>query len=360
MSFGARVDVRPAALEHNLERLMRCAPGTRVIAAVKANAYGHGLVAVSRVLADAGTLAVARLVEARALRRAGLETPILLMGGVIDRDELATAASLDLGLVIHSEQQVALLEDERVDLPQLWLKIDTGMHRLGVAPEDCDRLARRLSRIRDGRPPGLMTHLSSADDPDDGATAVQAARFAELAADHEGDLSIANSALLLGWPELLASTLDGRSADSVWIRPGISLYGISPMAGGTGEDHGLKPAMNFDTTLIAVKPLAAGEAVGYGGTWRAPRDTMLGIAAAGYGDGYSRFIPSGTAVLVNGRRASLAGVISMDLCAIDLGTDANDRAGDPVRLWGEGLPVEDVAAAAGTTAYPLVTGVRER
>ena len=154
--------------------------------------------------------------------------------------------------------------------------------------------------------------------------------------------------------------MDAAGVRNTWVRPGISLYGISPFHDASAEELGLQPVMNFDSCLLAVKPLRAGEPVGYGGTWTFQRDTVLGVVAAGYGDGYSRFIPSGTPVLVNGRRVPVAGVISMDLLTVDLGPAAADTVGSPVRLWGEGLPVEEVAAHAGTTAYPLVTGVRDR
>lgn len=359
MSFGARVVIRPDAIAANLDILKRAAPGARVIAAVKANAYGHGLVGASRALTGIDSLAVARLVEAETLRAAGEKKPILLMAGVTDAEEAARAAELACEVVLHAAWQVELLTQVAQRFPRLWLKVDTGMHRLGVYAAAAGELMAQLAPLTDS-PPGLMTHLSSADDLEAAATDAQLARFAALVKDFDADISIANSAVLLGWPHVLEVLADGRAPESVWIRPGISLYGISPIAGRTAGDFGLRPAMNFDTALLDVKPVAAGEAVGYGATWTSNMDTRIGIAAAGYGDGYSRFLPSGTPVLVNGRRVSLAGVVSMDLLGVDLGPDAPDRPGDPVRLWGEGLPVEEVASWAGTTAYPLVTGVRDR
>jgi len=361
VSFGPRASIRLDALAHNFERLRNASPGSRVLAAVKANAYGHGLIGISRALTAADALAVARLCEADQLREAGIDTDIVVMGGVITAAEQQRAEHLGCDLVVHSEYQVELLERGSQSFARVWLKIDTGMRRLGVRPADSPDLLARLRRVLPESCLGVMTHLANADalrDPD--MTRRQFEAFAAVASNADVDISIANSAALLGWRDRLADAAAPACGSEAWIRPGISLFGISPLAGVSARDLGLLPVMNFDTTLIAVKPLAAGEPVGYGGTWRSGRDTMLGIAAAGYGDGYSRIVPSGTPVLVNGRRVGLAGVVSMDLLAVDLGPGATDRIGDPVRLWGEGLPVEEIAGHAGTTAYALVTGVRDR
>ena len=360
MSFGARADIRLDALKSNFDTLRDCAPGARVLAAVKANAYGHGLVTVSKALAEADALAVARLCEASALREAGVRNAIVLMGGVLDADELALAEELACDLLVHTEEQVRLLEANGRRPCRVWLKIDSGMHRLGVPPESCRDLIKRLRSCRSAGALGLMTHLANADDTRDPETRNQFRRFAAAVEGFDGDVSVANSAALLGWKGDLRPGAYWSAAGDTWIRPGISLYGISPLVGTSAQDLGLRPVMNFDSDLIAVKPLAAGKPVGYGGTWVSTRDTMLGIVAAGYGDGYSRFIPSGAPVLINGRRVPVAGVVSMDLLAVDLGPRATERPGERVRLWGEGLPVEEVAAYAGTTAYPLVTGVRDR
>jgi alanine racemase len=201
----------------------------------------------------------------------------------------------------------------------------------------------------------LMTHLACADDRRDARTDQQVARFRELLASFDGQISVANSPGLLGWPDSICAGVDpGRSS----VRCGIALYGISPFPGTTGADFGLRPAMHFEAGLIAVKKVRAGENVGYGAAWQARSDTVIGIVSAGYGDGYTRFLPSGTPVLVNGRRATIAGRVSMDMTAVDLGPDAAERVGDSVTLWGDGLPVEEVAASAGTIPYTLVCGVR--
>lgn len=363
MSFGARASIRLDALQSNFERLKAAGPSCKVIAAVKANAYGHGLTKVASALPGADALGVARLPEAEQLRAAGIQTPLLLMGGVISAPELRTALELDCDLVVHSEFQVELLETFGRCSSRAWLKVDTGMGRLGVRPEEAPALMQRLRRISGLESPGLMTHLANADDRQDRTSEKQIARFARLSDGFDGDISIGNSAALLGWADAInpsgAKTPWNHSGDT-WIRPGISLYGISPLVGVSAAELGLRAVMQFETVLIAVKSIRAGEHVGYGGHWVPSEDTVVGIAAAGYGDGYSRFIPSGTPVLVNGRRVAVAGVISMDLTAIDLGPDATERTGDRVILWGDALPVEEVAACAETTAYPLVTGVVDR
>ena len=205
-----------------------------------------------------------------------------------------------------------------------------------------------------------MTHFASADDEDSPMTLQQIATFLSLTDGFEGPVSIANSAAVLGWGDQLEALDRYRRAGRLWIRPGLSIYGVSPFAGRTGPEVGLRPAMVLEATLMSAKPIRAGSRVGYGGTWAAERDTVLGIVAAGYGDGYSRFIPSGTPLLVNGRRVPVAGRISMDLTAVDLGPGATDKVGDPVILWGDDLPVEEVAERAGTIPYQLIAGVTHR
>ena len=322
MTFGARARISLDAVQNNLRTIRAAAPKARVMAVVKANAYGHGLVPVCRVLGNVDSLAVARLAEARALREAGIDVPIVLLGGVL------SAADIDESLA-H-----------------------------GVRPGEVAGVMARLRKCTEEF--GLMTHFASADDKDDPMTLRQIESFLALIEGFDGHVSIANSAAVLGWAEHLGSLDAFLESDRLWIRPGLSLYGISPFAGRNGADMGLQPAMRFEATLMSVKRIRAGSRVGYGGTWLAERDTVLGIIAAGYGDGYSRYVPSGSPVLVNGRRVSVAGRVSMDLTAVDLGPDAEDEVGDPVTLWGDTLPVEQVAECAGTIPYQLVTGVTHR
>jgi len=322
------------------------------MAVIKANAYGHGLVGVARALEEADALAVARLEEAVAIRNAGLENRIVLLEGVFHADQLPQASALGLDLVVHSQEQVAMMEAASLPRPvSAWLKVDTGMNRLGFRPEAAGEMAARLARCP-GVAPGLrfMTHLACADERDEATTQRQVASFAAALQGLPGDRSIANSAGLL-WRE------DTR-AD--WVRPGIMLYGVSPFAEGCGADLDLRPAMCLTSSVIAVKDVASGERVGYGGVWTADRDSRIAIVAIGYGDGYTRHLGSGTPVLVRGRRAPLAGRISMDMIAVDVSGVPGTMVGDEVVLWGGGLPVEELARRAGTIPYELLCGVTQR
>lgn len=350
-----RVRIRVDALQENYERLRAAAGGARVIAVVKANAYGHGLLTVARNLPEADAFAVARLSDALALAEAGIRQRIVLLGGVYNASELDAAVDKGFELVVHCQPQLELLEAASPGRAVVWLEVDTGMHRLGLDPAECAAAVTRLKSCGAVSEVRLMTHLACADDRRDARTDEQVARFRSLLDTFDGPISIANSPGVLGWTDSICAGVDpGRSS----VRCGIALYGVSPFAGTTGADFGLRPVMQFESAVIAVKPLRAGDAVGYGAAWQARNDTVIGIIAAGYGDGYTRHLPSGTPVLVNGRRAALAGRVSMDLAAVDLGPGAAERVGDRVTLWGDGLPVEEVAAAAGTIPYTLVCGVR--
>jgi alanine racemase len=357
VSFGARAHICLGALKHNFQRIRAAAKGAKVMAIVKANAYGHGLATVAMNLPDADSFAVARYSEAIALADAGITKPIVLLQGVIDADELEDALRRRFELVVHCDRQIELLREAAVGSATVWLKLDTGMRRLGFDPASVEVLLARLHGCAAVGEIRLMTHLANADDRADDTTDRQLDDFRQILKRFNGHISIANSPALLGWPEAITA---GHDASRSWVRAGICLYGISPFANSSGSDFDLRPVMQFLSRLIAVKRLRAGESVGYGGTWQAPEDTRLGIISAGYGDGYSRFLPSGTPVLVNGRRTRLAGRISMDMAAVDLGCDATDEVGAPVTLWGEGLPVEEVAAYAGTIPYQLLCGVTNR
>lgn len=358
MSFGARARIRLEALDHNFAVLKKAAGAAKITAVVKANAFGHGILAVARRLSGADSFAVARLNEARLLRQNDIAKSIVLLSGVVTKDELQEAIELDCEIVVHDRRQLELLQLQGPAKVVAWLKVDTGMYRLGIKPVDASAFIESLRSCPAVAEVRLMTHLANADQPDDPKTASQLRGFATLLAGFDGAVSIANSAALLGCADALSKILAGHS--KVWVRPGIALYGISPFPGKTGRDLGLEPVMEFESRLVAVKPVARGQAVGYGGTWTADRDTLIGIVSAGYGDGYSRFLPSGTPVLVGGRRVGIAGIVSMDLLAVDLGPGAADKVGDPVTLWGRDLPVEEVSAAAGTIPYQLVCGVTYR
>jgi alanine racemase len=340
------------ALRHNLSVIRARAAGARVIAVVKANAYGHGLVSTSLALGDADGLAVARLEEALALRAAGIGARIVLLEGVFSLAELAEAAHERLDLVVHDALQIELLERSAAgERCPLWLKIDTGMNRLGFAPRE---FAAALARIRALNPAArelrLLTHLACANERDDRVTRAQLERFREATRGLDYEVSIANSAGIFGALPLGCH----------WVRPGLALYGASPFADCSAGSLGLRPVMTLVSSVIAVRRVPRGESVGYGGSWVAPRDSQIAIVAAGYGDGVHRSLGTGTAVLVNGARAPLAGRVSMDMLAVDVSALNGVRVGTPVVLWGDGLPVEEAAERAGTIAYELLCGVSPR
>jgi alanine racemase len=341
-----------AAIRHNLSRVRELAPGCRVLAVIKANAYGHGLATAAGALASADGLAVARIAEALALREAGCRSRIVLLQGVRDAGELEVAARHGLEPFVHQPWQVALLEDFRgPQMLRVWLKIDSGMHRLGFAPAEVPAVAARLAACRAvAQPIALATHLADAERADLPVTAAQLRAFAAASAGLPGERSIANSAGLVAWPEARAD----------WVRPGIMLYGISPFTERTGTELGLVPAMTFETEVIALRDVAAGERVGYGGTWAAPRDARIAVAEVGYGDGYPRSATSGTPVAVAGRPAAVAGRPSMDMLTIDVTGLGGVSVGDRVELWGREVAIERVAAAAGTIAYELTCRVGRR
>jgi alanine racemase len=348
---SATIDL--GALRHNLQRIREWAPHSRVMAVIKANAYGHGLVSVARALDSADAFAVARVDEGLTLRQAGILTRTVLLEGVFDRAQLEAAAVAGFELVVHSGEQVELLRAAPEGAKfTIWLKLDTGMNRLGfkgAAFEAAHAALRTLPAVR--APINLFTHLASADTPESDTTAAQLAQFSSAGSLLPGERSIANSAGMLAFADARAD----------WVRPGLLLYGASPFLGTTGADYGLRPAMTLRSRLIAVKELAVGERVGYGGAWVAQRPTRLAVAAVGYGDGYPRSLPSGAPVLVNGQRAPLAGRVSMDMIGIDVtGLASPARPGDPVVLWGEGLPVEEIAVWAQTIPYELLCGISQR
>lgn len=352
MTPVVRAIVDTSALRHNLARVRETAPGCPVLAVIKANAYGHGIVPTAVTLAGADGFAVARLEEGIALREAGLAHRILLLEGVFDPAQLRLAAHHGLDIMVHEPEQLALLESDGGGRGfRVWFKVDTGMNRLGFKPA---QVPAALARLRAcpavAGAPTLVTHLADADDPDPARTLEQLEQFDALTAGEPGERSIANSAGLIACGQ----------ARRGWVRPGLMLYGVSPFPAGHGEALGLRPAMTLVTRVIAVKEISAGERVGYGGAWRAARPTRLAIAACGYGDGYSRNTASGTEVRVAGRPAGLVGRVSMDMIAVDVTDLPPVAVGDEVVLWGPGLPVEDVARAAGTIPYELVCGVSQR
>lgn len=351
MSRSTRALINTQALSDNLETIRGLTGDARIMAVIKANGYGHGIVQVAHALRVADAFGVARIDEARALRQAGVEKPVVMLEGFQDAEDLKAVEELLLDAVLHHGNQLALLEDHQGRPVRCWLKLDTGMHRLGFPLAQIKAVLGRLEQLDSvAEPVILMSHLACADDRHNPMTKHQIHAFGQAVEGLDNGKSVANSAGLLAFP---GSCLD-------WVRPGIMLYGISPFNDDSGLDHGLKPAMTLESTLIAINPLSKDESVGYGATWRAPEDMLVGVAAIGYGDGYPRHARSGTPVLVNEQRCSLVGRVSMDMICIDLRNAADANVGDRVVLWGEGLPVEKIARCADTIPYELVCGVTPR
>jgi alanine racemase len=357
MTRAARAVINLSALQHNLQRAKSAAPKSQHFAVIKANGYGHGLVQVAQALEDADGFGVASVEEALELKTAGIAQPILLLEGFFHADELEQIQQNDLQIVVHHEQQFGALEGLSAKKQShqkpitVWLKVDTGMHRLGFDPAEVEGAYQRLLKCDIiGNPVRLMTHLANADDMHNKTTQQQIELFKTVLDDEKVERSIANSAGILGW---MASYSD-------IARPGILLYGVSPFLNETGADRGLLPVMTLCGELIAIKNCKKGDAVGYGGDWVCPQDMSVGVVGIGYGDGYPRHAKEGTPVLVNGNRTALVGRVSMDMICVDLRECPDARVGSDVILWGEGLPAEEVADSASTIAYDLFCGVTSR
>lgn len=351
MSRRPLAQINTSALLHNFQRIRDVAPHSKVLAVLKANAYGHGLLAVAAQLRDAGAFGVARIDEALALRAGGIVKPIVLLEGFFHADELSQIVASNLQVVVHHLAQVEALVKAELESPiHVWLKIDSGMHRLGISPEQFADVYQQLMQSNNVlKPMRLMTHFACADEPNNQATQQQLDLFLKTIQGCEGELSLANSAGVVAWPQ----------SHGDWIRPGLALYGVSPMEQGRAMEHGLKPVMTFSSSVIAVRQVKAGDAVGYGASWVAPKDTRLAVVAIGYGDGYPRNAPCGTPVLINGKRYPIVGRVSMDMTTVDIGEDEIPH-GAQVVLWGDELPVEEIAALVQTIPYELLCNITSR
>jgi alanine racemase len=311
---------------------------------IKANAYGHGMLAVAEQLEDADMFAVAMPGEACALRAAGCNKYILVLHGFSDFIELEQFSRLNIATVVHCQSQLdCLLENQLPVAVDCWLKVDTGMHRLGVPLELADNFFGHLRNCSNVASVYMMSHFANADAPEDGLNNNQLNNFIKVINNDEVSRSMANSAAIIRLP---------KSHFEV-VRPGIMLYGSSPFHDVTAAELGLQPVMQFESTLLDVKPVRAGESIGYGATFTCDKDTSVGIVAAGYGDGYPRHAQNGTPVWVNGSCCNLLGRVSMDSICIDL-TDVEARAGDRVVLWGKELSVDVIAGSSGTISYELL------
>lgn len=315
---AATVVINRRALRHNLQRLRELAPASQLVAVVKANAYGHGLLETARTLPDADAFGVARLEKLSACAQVELRNRFC-SGRLFEASDLPTIADQHLHTAVHNEEQLAALETAELSEPvTVWMKLDTGMHRLGVRPESAEAFYQRLSQCKNVRQPvNIVSHFARADEPECGATEQQLDIFNTFCEGKPGMRSIAASGGILLWPQ---SHFD-------WARPGIILYGVSPLENKPwGPDFGFKPVMSLVSKLIAVREHKA-ESRWVTAALTSEHDTRLGVVAMGYGDGYPRAAPTGTPVLVNGREVKIVGRVAMDMICVDLGPDAQDKAG---------------------------------
>ena len=353
MSRPVKALVSRRAIAHNLAVVRRHAPAARVWAVLKADAYGHGLARVaaaeSPALVEADGIAILETSAARQLRELGWRGPVLLLEGCFDAADLAEAVALDVTVAVHHDEQLAMIETTRVDAPlAVYLKMNTGMNRLGFVPDRFRDAYARLVATGKVSAVTCSTHFANAD-RDDGVAAPLAA-FERGAAGIPGDRSLANSAAVLLHPQTHRD----------WVRPGVMLYGATPFANRSAATFDLRPAMRLESELIAVQTLAVGDAVGYGSRFVADRPMRIGVVACGYADGYPRVAANGTPVAVDGRRTTLVGRVSMDMLTVDLGPIPDARPGSRVQLWGDEVPIDDVAQAAGTVGYELMCAVAPR
>lgn len=350
-------DIDLDALRHNYQLACRCAPQSRSVAVIKANAYGHGAVMCAKALeAEVPAFAVACIEEALSLRESGIKKPILLLEGIFSADELALVDQHKLWMSVHSEWQVeALLAFTPSQPIPVWLKVDSGMHRLGFSPAEAAAVWQRLTNASQATAVHLMSHFATADAIDNSYFNQQMTLLKRLSEQLNAPLCLANSPATLAWP----------AAHGAWNRPGIMLYGSDPLEVANEITQQLRPVMSLRSEIIALRELGAGEPVGYGGRWRTHRRSRIAVVAAGYGDGYDRHAVDGTPVLVNGQRCAIAGKVSMDMLTVDV-TDLPDAAiGSEVVLWGAAsngsvLSIDEVARYCDTISYTLLTGVLPR
>lgn len=348
----AEVQIDLNALNNNYRLLKEKCAGRPVTAVIKGNAYGHDAIHVAQALPDADKFAVSRIEEATELRNADIKQPVLLLEGCFCAADLIIAAQSGFETVIHNEEQLKDILSVSLPCPvKVWIKIDTGMHRIGFSAGELDSKVKALTKSRNvlGEV-GFVSHLSCADDLDSSSTAKQIKLFLDLTSSYKGEKTLANSAGILYWPEAHCDV----------VRAGIALYGISPMENKTGKDHGLDPVMTLKSKIIAIRKHSARQPVGYSEKWHAEEETRIGVVALGYGDGYPRSVPNGTPVWINGRTVPIVGAVSMDMITVNLGKDAQDKVGDPVEFFGKNIPIEQIAKKAETFPYELTIKLTKR
>ncbi len=358
----ARIDLE--AIRHNY-RLAKQLSGTCAAAIIKANAYGHGAVKVAEALAgDADAFGVACIEEALELCESGIRQPVMLLEGVFTPDELVQVDRLGMKIVVHTPEQLQwLLAAKPSRKLHVFLKLDTGMHRLGFAPEQAREIYATLKACDHVGEITVMTHFARADEVDEPFSVTQIQCFQQAVRGLQAPVSLANSAGVLAWPDSHRTGYkpDADSADrNDWVRPGILLYGADPLDKSNEYSRQLKPAMTLESELIAVRSLEAGECIGYGARFRCEKPTRIGVVAMGYADGYPRHAVDGTPVSVDGQASRIIGRVSMDMLTVDLTDMPDARVGTKVELWGNQVAVNDVAASSDTIAYTLFTGITRR
>lgn len=341
--------IKLPALHHNLGVVKALAPQSKVMAVIKANGYGHGVLRVAQGLSAADGFAVLELDKAVALREAGFRQVILLLEGLFSEDEFEQAAKYDLSLVVHDFRQLEMLKAVVLAKPlSVFLKLNTGMNRLGFAPQDAAQACRRLADCANVADITLMTHFATADEQ--AGIAAPFSLFEQATMSLNYPKSLANSAAILRYPQ----------THMQWVRPGIMLYGATPVSGTAATSFGLEPVMSLTSEIIAVQHLQAGDSVGYGNRFTAGRKTRVGIVACGYADGYPRHAPNGTPVMVAGQMTQTIGRVSMDMLFADITDIPEAMIGSAVELWGDQVPVDAVAEAAGTVGYELLCALAPR
>ena len=353
MGRAALATLSTQNLLHNLAVIKQQAPRAKIIAMIKANAYGHGLRSTGlRLEPHVASLGVASIDEAQALRKVGIKIPITLMEGVFEPQELTIAAQENFHVVFHDGVQLQWIEEIDLSSPIFaWLKIDTGMGRLGFSPEAATLAYEKLSRNKNiQQPVGIMSHFACADEKAHSLNQYQIDQFRSFIADKPGAKSLSNSAGIFFFDEVQYD----------FVRPGLALYGVSPLQNKTAGELGLKPVMTLKTQLMAVRKAAKNSSIGYGARYICPEDMPIGVIALGYGDGYPRSIKDGAPVLINGIRCPIIGRVSMDMITIDLRPHPQAKVHDQVILWGEGLPIEDVAQYTNQCVYDMLTAVQAR
>jgi alanine racemase len=345
------------AMQHNLARARASAPTAKVWAVVKANAYGHGLERGMRGFAQADGLALIETDNALRLRELGWARPILLLEGIFDASDVPLLAEHDINSTVHCIEQIKILEYTQLYRPiDVHLKMNTGMNRLGFRPDEYAAAYKRLRAIPGIRNITLMTHFANADELENPRLSMteQVRRFREGADGLEGQRSLSNSGGVLHQAAL------AKELHNDWVRPGIMLYGGTPGGGVSAHAHGLLPTMTLKSEIIGIQQLQPGDTVGYGSRFEADAPMTVGVVACGYADGYPRHAEQGAPVLVDGVRTGLVGRVSMDMMTVDLTPVANARVGSKVTLWGDGLPIDEVAQAAGTIGYELMCALAPR